>query len=71
MAVLHIPDVSHSKEGWDNEANNRSQGTKQVHSLGAFQDGGNPSDSNVATRSQLDGEIRSEGHILCCSNSPG
>ena len=70
-AVLHILDVSHSKEGWHNEANNRSQRTKQVHSLGAFQDGGNPSDSNVATRGRLDGEIRSEGRILCCSNSPG
>ena len=70
-AVLHILDVSHSKEGWNNEANNRSQGTKQVHSLGAFQDGGNPSDSNVATRGRLDSKIRSEGRILSCSNSPG
>ena len=72
-AVLHIYilDVSHSKEGWHNEANNRSQGIKQVHSLGGFQDGRNPSDSNVATRGRLDGEIRSEGRILCCSNSPG
>ena len=66
-----VQDLSSAKEGWLPQANSGPSGVKQVYTLGAFQDGRNPSSQGHSTGRGLDGETRPKRRILFSANSPG
>ena len=68
---VYFPHVSSSQEGWLLQTYHRSPTAKQVHQVGAFQDGRNPSSKGPATAGRLDGETGPEGCLLCSADSPG
>ena len=65
---LYLKDVCNPQERRRSETNYRPQRSEQIHPLGTFQDGGNPSDKGSPPTGGLASKDRPEGRLLCCAN---